>query len=329
MGIKIIGSGYYLPETIAANEDFAKLVDTSDEWITSRTGIKRRHIANGELTYQMGAKASAAALKNAQLRATDIDMVLGTTVTSDFLTPSMACMVAKELGIEKAVCFDINAACAAYVFALDMAHKYLLSGEYKNILIVSSETVTGMVDYSDRATCVLFGDGAAATIITKSDTLFSSYIDTNPQGADKIFTKLPRTENPFKTAEDKWDDDNLKTAPLLFMQMAGNEVYKFATVMMPLAIEEAAKRANLELSDIDLVIPHQANIRIVQTAIKRLNMPPEKFYINIENFGNISSACIPLGIAQLMENKKIKEGDKICLVGFGAGLVYGATIFEM
>ncbi len=328
MGLTIKGTGMYVPDVIADNDDFAKIVDTSDEWITTRTGIKTRHITNGELAFQMGAEAARMAIKDAGIEVEDVDMVLGTTVTADCLTPSMACLVAKEIGIEDAVCMDLNAACAGYVFALDIAQKYLECGDCKTVLIVSSEIVTRMVDYTDRSTCVLFGDGAAATVVTKGDGLYSSVIKSSPQGADKIFTKLPVPENPFKTGTADWGDERMNDAPTGFMQMQGNDVYKFATTAMPQAVEAAAEKAGISLEEIDLIIPHQANIRIVQTAMKRLKMPKEKCYVNIQDYGNISSACIPLGLCQLKEQGQLKKGDKICVVGFGAGLTYGAAIFE-
>lgn len=328
MGIRIEGCGYYVPQTVVTNEDFSKIVDTSDEWITTRTGIKTRHIANEELAYQMGAKAAKQALKDANLQVSDIDMIIGTTVTPDCLTPSLACLVGKELGIERAMCFDINAACAGYVFALDIAHKYLASKEYKNILIVSSEMVSRMVDYTDRATCVLFGDGAAATVVSYSDKEYKAYINSDPQGANKLFTKIEGAHNPFRTKQPDWNDEKMNDAPFMFMQMAGNDVYKFATTTMPEAVLKAVEKANWNASDLDFIVPHQANIRIVQTAIKKLNLPQEKFYINIQDYGNISSACIPLALSQLKEQGKLENGKKVCLVGFGAGLTYGACVFE-
>lgn len=328
MGLQIIGSGMYVPDVIADNEDFSKIVDTSDEWITTRTGIKTRHITNGLLTFQMGAKASKEAIERAGIQPNDIDMIIGTTVTGDCLTPSMACLVGQELGIEDAACMDLNAACAGYVFALDVAKKYLDSKDAKTILIVSAETVTRMVDYTDRSTCVLFGDGAGATIVTADDGLYSAVLKSSPMGAYKIYTKFPEPRNPFQKKGYDWGDEAVNAAPDLFMQMAGNDVYKFATTAMPQAVEMAAQKAGIDPKELDWIIPHQANIRIVQTAIKRLKLPAEKFYINIQDFGNISSACIPLAIAQLCEQGKLKKGQKVCLVGFGAGLTYGAAIFE-
>lgn len=328
MGLSIIGAGMYVPQVVASNEDFSKIVDTSDEWITTRTGIKTRHINNGELTFQMGANAAKEAVKDAGIDVGEIDMVLATTVTPDCLTPSLACLIAREIGIEDAACMDLNAACAGYVFALDVAKKYLDSGEFKTILIVSAEIVTRMVDYTDRSTCVLFGDGAAATVVTAGEGLYASCIKSSPQGADKIFTKLPEPENPFKTGFCDWGDEKMNQAPNNYMQMMGNDVYKFATQAMPEAVELAAQKAGLSLDELDYIIPHQANIRIVQTAIKRLKLPLEKFYINIQEYGNISSACIPLAVSELKKAGKLKKGDKICVVGFGAGLTYGAAIFE-
>ncbi|MGI5959814.1 MAG: 3-oxoacyl-ACP synthase III family protein [Massiliimalia sp.] len=328
MGLNIIGAGMYVPETVATNDDFAKIVDTSDEWITTRTGIKTRHINNGELTFQMGAKAADLAVKDAGIDMSQIDMVLATTVTSDFLTPSLACMVAKEIGIEDAACMDLNAACSGYVFALDVAKKYLDSGDFHTILIVSAEIVTRMVDYTDRGTCVLFGDGAAATVVTKGEGIYAAALRSSPQGALKIFTKLPEPENPFKTQGSDWGDERVQQAAPYQMQMLGHDVYKFATVAMADAVEQAAQKAGISVEDLKLIIPHQANIRIVQTAIKRLKLPVERFYVNIEKYGNISSACIPLALAELKAQGRLEKGDKICVVGFGAGLTYGAAVFE-
>ena len=328
MGINIIGTGMFVPDVIAGNEDFARIVDTSDEWITTRTGIKTRHITNGTLNFQMGAAAAKEAVEEAGIDPQEIDMIIATTVTPDCLTPSLACLVGKELGIESAAGMDLNAACAGYVFALDVAKHYLESGEFETILIVSSEIITRMVDYSDRITCVLFGDGAGATIVRKGEGMYSCALKGKPQGADKIFTKLPAPNNPFGKNEFDWGNDEMNAAPDYFMQMAGNEVYKFATAAMPEAVEIAAQKAGIGVSEIDMIIPHQANVRIVNTAIKRLKLPKERFYVNIQEFGNISSACIPLALAQLSHQGRLHKGDKICLVGFGAGLTYGASIFE-
>lgn len=328
MGIKIIGTGMYVSDVIASNDDFSKIVDTSDEWITTRTGIKTRHITDGMLTFQMGAAAAKRAVEDAGIALDQIDMILATTVTPDCLTPSLACLVGKELGVESATCMDLNAACAGYVFALDVAKHYLESGDFQTILIVSSEIITRMVDYTDRSTCVLFGDGAAATVVTRGEGKYACVLKSNPQGADKIYTKLPAPHNPFGSNEFDWGDEGMNAAPDNFMQMAGNDVYKFATAAMPEAVKLAADKMGIGLEELEVIIPHQANIRIVQTAIKRLKLPAERFYINIQEYGNISSACIPLALSQLKQQGKLHDGEKVCLVGFGAGLTYGAAIFE-
>ena len=328
MGIKIIGAGRYVSDVIAANEDFAKIVDTSDEWITTRTGIKTRHVTDGMLTFQMGAEAARRAVADAGIAMEEIDMILATTVTPDCLTPSLACLVGKELGVESAACMDLNAACAGYVFALDVARHYLESGEFRTVLIVSSEIITRMVDYTDRSTCVLFGDGAAATVVTRGEGDYACVLKSQPQGADKIYTKLPAPHNPFGSNCFDWGSEEMNAAPDNFMQMAGHDVYKFATAAMPEAVELAAEKMGIRPEELDVIIPHQANIRIVQTAIKRMKLPADRFYINIQEFGNISSACIPLALSQLKEQGKLHDGMKVCLVGFGAGLTYGASIFE-
>lgn len=328
-GITILGCGMYIPSDLATNEDFARFVDTSDEWITTRTGIKTRHMANGILTYQMGTEAAKQALREAGVTADQIDLVIGTTVTGDFLTPSMSCMVAGELGMTEVPCMDLNAACAGFVYALDVAQKYLASGDVKRILIVSSEMVTRMVDYTDRSTCVLFGDGAGAMVVAKGEGGFATYISGDPSGAEKIFTKLPMSDSPFRTKTPQWKNPLMQDYPLGLMYMDGNDVYKFAVSAMPRAVEIAAKRLGITADQLDLIVPHQANIRIVQTAMKKLGLPMERCYCNIDEYGNTSSACIPVCLHELRQAGRLKSGMKICLVGFGAGLVYGAAAFEI
>lgn len=330
MGLKMIGYGGYVPPLVASNEDFSKIVETDDTWITTRTGIKTRHLANGELAWQMGAKAAKAALADAGIAPEEVDLVVGCTVSGDTTTPSLACLVAKEAGIPGGMVFDLNAACAGFVYAVDVVEKYLSSGAAKTAMIVCSEMLSRMVDYTDRATCVLFGDGAAAVLFRADETkLYSSCVKSQPAGAFKIINKLSATECPFKTEQPDWGDAAVNAMPEGKMQMAGNDVYKFAIAAMPEAVEEAAKAAGLAPADLDLIIPHQANIRIVQTAIKRLKLPEDKFYVNIADYGNISSSCIPLALAQLHEQGRLKTGMKLCFVGFGAGLVYAAAVLEL
>ena len=328
MGIKIIGTGMYVPELIITNDDLEKIVDTSDEWITKRTGIRQRRITNGELTYQMGAKASQEAMKNSGLAPADIDMIIGTTMTPDCYTPSMASLVGYELNIGNAVCMDIGAACSGYVYAFDMARNYLSTGDYKNILIVSSEVVSRIIDFNDRSTCVLFGDGAAATVVTASNGLYASCLGGDSTGAFKLYSKLPAPKNPFKTGDTDWGSDEVNRYADGCIKMEGDEIFKFATTVIPKAVIETTKKAGITVQDIDMLIPHQANERILLAANKRLKLDEKKLYVGVDKYGNISSACIPLAIHQLAKEKKLMKRDKVCIVGFGAGLTYGSVIFE-
>lgn len=330
MGIKIIGTGFYVPSYTATNEDFTKIVDTSDEWITTRTGIKKRHIVTDDtFVWQMGANAAEMALEDAGLSAEDIDLVIGTTCTADYLTPSLACLVANGIGAKKPACVEMNAACAGFVYALDMAKRYLSDPDYRNVLIVSSEMLSKMTDYTDRATCVLFGDGAGAAILTKSDAPFVSELGSDPTGGHFLFARgVEPGMNPFRKAPfDTMADGFAETAPHKLHQ-DGREVYKFATRAMPGAVKAACEKAGIEPTALDWVFSHQANRRILETAAKNLNVPLDRFYINIEEYGNMSSACIPICLAQAERAGELTRGQKLCTVGFGGGLVYAAAVFE-
>ena len=330
MGIRIIGTGFYVPSYTATNEDFTKIVDTSDEWITTRTGIKKRHIVtDNTFVWQMGANAAKMAIADAGLSADDIDLVIGTTCTADYLTPSLACLVANDIGAKKPACIEINSACAGFVYALDMAKRYLSDPDYRNVLIVSSEMLSKMTDYADRSTCVLFGDGAGAAVLTKSDTPFVSELGSDPTGGHFLFARgVDAGHNPFRDAPfDPTADGFAETAPHKLHQ-DGREVYKFATRAMPGAVKAACQKAGMEPRQLDWVFSHQANRRILETAAKNLNVPLERFFINIEEYGNMSSACIPVCLAQAQRAGKLMRGQKLCAVGFGGGLVYAAAVFE-
>lgn len=330
MGIRIIGTGFYVPSYTATNEDFTKIVDTSDEWITTRTGIKKRHIVtDNTFVWQMGANAAKMAIADAGLSADDIDLVIGTTCTADYLTPSLACLVANDIGAKKPACIEINSACAGFVYALDMAKRYLSDPDYRNALIVSSEMLSKMTDYADRSTCVLFGDGAGAAVLTKSDMPFVSELGSDPTGGHFLFARgVDAGNNPFRDAPfDPTADGFAETAPHKLHQ-DGREVYKFATRAMPGAVKAACQKAGMEPRQLDWVFSHQANRRILETAAKNLNVPLERFFINIEEYGNMSSACIPVCLAQAQRAGKLMRGQKLCAVGFGGGLVYAAAVFE-
>ncbi len=327
-GIKILGSGMYVPENIVDNEAMSKIVDTNDEWITTRTGIKQRHIANGEPTWYMGEMAAKQAIKNAGIDANDVGLIIHTSITADFHTPSLACIIQAQLGIEDAMAMDVNVACSGFVYAVDMAKRYLQTDEsLKYALVVSSETLSNITDYTDRSTCVLFGDGAGAVVIEKSDALFSSYLGADGSGAKFLFAKIPNSPNPLNDNSFVFDSP-IPDGKEHYIHQDGKDVYKFATKILPKAALCACEKINLDVNEIDVFIPHQANFRIIETAAKNLGVPVEKFFTNLDKYGNTSSASIPIALYEAIEQGAVKRGDKVCLVGFGAGLSYAAIILE-
>lgn len=329
-GIKIIGTGSYLPEREVSNEDFAKIVDTSDEWISKRTGIKSRRLSDGEYTWQMGLKAAKEALEDAKLTPSQIDMIIVTTVSADFAYPSMSNVIQGKLGAENAFGIDISCACAGFVYGIDMAQRYLATEEdVETVLIISPENVTKSVDYTDRSTCVLFGDGAGAVVVTKGKNRLYSYLGTDGSGAELIYCHNSPPNNHFADSQKAKSYQSEFPKDTVWMHMDGREVYKFAVVKMPYAVEKACEKAGISPNELKWVIPHQANMRIIETAAKNLGVPMEKVYVNIQNTGNISSACIPVCLNQLRKNGDLKDGDKIAIVGFGAGLTYGAAIITI
>lgn len=328
MGIKITGTGMYVPDLIVTNDDLAQLVDTSDEWITKRTGIRQRRIANGELAYQMGAKAARMAMNEANITIDDIDLILATTISPDCFTPSLACLIGSELDNKNAAAMDINGACTGFVYAVDIARNFLETGCYKNILIVSSEQLSRLVDFKDRSTCILFGDGAGAVVVQKSESVYASCLGGNPSKAAKLFAKVSYPVNPWNKTTAAYEDSRMNQDPYGIIAMDGEEIFKYAATVLPQAVSEVLTRANLSIEDLNMLIPHQANVRILQAANKKLKLPEERLYVGIESYGNISSACIPVGLHQLKKSGRLHSGDNICITGFGAGLTYGAVVFE-
>ena len=319
-GIKIIGVGSYLPDQEVTNDRFAEFLDTSDEWIYTRTGIKSRRIANQETAVYMAEMAAQSAVKDADVNIEDIDMIIVATITPDEYTPSIACRVQAKINNKVAICMDINCACSGYVYALDIAQKYLASGDANTVLIVSTEKLSSILDYEDRATCVLFGDGAAATVVVKKDGLYGGFLGASGLGGDCLVAKRAQASNPFNNLT----EDTHRG----YLTMQGKEVYKFAIKTMPYAIIEACRKAGISPQNLDLIIPHQANIRIITTAMKELGISMEKACVNMQNMGNTSSASIPLAIDQINKEGRLKQGMKVALVGFGAGLTFGANVFE-
>jgi 3-oxoacyl-[acyl-carrier-protein] synthase-3 len=326
MSFSICGIGNYSPETVITNDDFAKIMDTSDEWIRPRTGIRQRHFAAGTPTYIMGIKAAKDAIKNAGIDVSEIGLVIVATITGDFFTPSISCLVAGELGL-RCPAFDLAAACSGFVYALDTAERFLRTDpELKYVLVIASETLTRYVDYSDRASCILFGDGAGAAIIKRSEGLYASALGSDGTGGKYLYGKMTHADIPFFENNQL----NLEDFPGEDYKLIqnGKEVYKFAVKIIPEAVERAVKKAGITTDDVTWFIPHQANIRIIETAAKSMDIPLERFIINIADHGNTSSASIPLALYDGIISGQIKRGDTVCLCGFGAGLVYAAMIFK-
>lgn len=327
-GIEIISTGSAVPVQTATNDDFAKIVDTSDEWITTRTGMKVRHISSGEPTWYIGANAAKNAMEKGNVNPEDIDLIICTTVTPDFQTPSTACMIQREIGAKNAICFDMNAACTGFVFALDAARRYLSFPDINTALIVSAEVLSKMVDYTDRASCVLFGDAAGACVLRSADKLYSSSLSSDGTGAKLLCTRYPFNSNPLQDKEKMPEFDDLDTPHDNYLHMAGREVYKFATKALPFEVTRACERAGIKVDELSLIIPHQANVRIVETAAKNLGVSMDIMYMNLEKYGNTSSASIPVALDEAVSEGRIKRGDKIALVGFGGGLTSGAAVIE-
>lgn len=327
-GITIRGTGHYLPERIVENEEFTKIIDTSHEWIVSHTGVERRRMAVDEPTWYMGAKAAEEAVAAAGIGVDEIDVIIGTTVTADYRYPSMACLVQNHLGNTTAFCFDVAAACAGFTYALDMARRYLMAGDVKNILVVSAESLTQVTNFEDRSNCILFGDGAGASVLSAGDKSFGSYLRSDATGAGAIYAKHTRRKRPFFEIEQSSVHDQFHATIEDLTVMDGHEVFRFATRAMPEAIQEACKRAGIAPADLDLIIPHQANIRIIKSAMRYLKIPMEKAYVNIQEYGNTSSATCQICLDECVRSGRLKRGDKFCVVGFGSGLVYGACVME-
>ena len=321
--VGILGVGKYLPARVLTNADLEKMVDTSDEWITTRTGIKERRIAApDEATSDLAIKASREALAAAGLEAKDLDLIIVTTVTGDHQFPSTACYVQAALGATKAVSFDIAAACSGFIYGLACAESFIKSGSYTNALVVSAETMSRFTDWSDRSTCVLFGDGAGAAVLgeVKSGGIIASYM-----GADGTKTGLldmaaggSRLPASAETVAEKKH----------FVHMEGNEIFKIAVVNLAEAAQAALAKAGLKCSDVNWIIPHQANLRIINAMSKRLGFENAQVYLNIERYGNMSSASTATALVEAVQEGKIKKGDIVLLVAFGAGLVWGAMVIQ-
>ncbi len=326
MGIQILGTGSFIPERVVENEEFTQYVDTSDEWIVKHSGINRRHLHDGA-NFEMALFAAERALENAGITATDLDMIICTTVTSDYYTPSLSCIIQGKLGASNALAFDVNAACAGFVYGTDIARLYLKNG-MSRIMVVSSEKLSQITDYTDRSTCVLFGDGAGAVIFGPSDKPYAADFGSDGTGAYTLFARHPENQVPFVTTRSTASCDGFADIKPGMLYMDGRKVYKFAVTSMPKAVRNACEKYGITLDQLDWLIPHQANIRIIQTANAAMEFPMEKTICNIAERANTSSACIPIALDEAIRDGRIQHGQTLCLVGFGAGLVYGSSVFE-
>ncbi len=327
MGINILGMGKYLPEQKLKNDDFKKFIDTNDEWIRTRTGITERPMAGWEPTWYMGKQAALAAIENAGIDPKDIGLVISCTATSDFHTPSMASVIQYETGAVNAGAFDLNAACTGFVYALDTARRFLETDEsLKYVLVVANEALSRFLDFTDRSSCILFGDGAAAAVVERSSKLYSSVLGSDGSGAQLLCARTLDVA-PEVAVESDFEDPFPKMPQHKLLQN-GKEVYKFATNALPKSFELAAEKIGITKDDIDWFVPHQANVRIIETAAKKLGVPMDKFVITLDHYGNTSSASIPLALCEAIEKGMVKKGQKLALIGFGAGLTYGGIILE-
>jgi 3-oxoacyl-[acyl-carrier-protein] synthase-3 len=321
--VGIIGVGEYLPKKVLNNADLEKMVDTSDEWITTRTGIKeRRLVAKTEAASDLAVNAAKEALKDAKLKPQDLDLIIVATITPDMQFPSTASFVQARLGAKHAFAFDVSAACAGFIYALVIAQQFIARGSAKHALVIGSEVLSSVTDWQDRNTCVLFGDGAGAAIVSevKSGGILSAYLGCDGTKTDLLMIPAGGSRLPASpaTVEKK----------LHYIKMEGNELFKMAVTLMREAACAALERAGLKAQDIDLVIPHQANVRIIMAMAKRLGVSADKIYLNIARYGNMSSASLATALCEAVKEGRIQRGDTILLDAFGAGLVWGACVIK-
>src|SRR5438128_7695575 len=320
----IIGTGSYVPEKILTNADFSRMVDTSDEWITTRTGIKERRIAaKGEDTSDMGAKAALKAIEQAKISPKEIDLILVATATPDMLFPATACFVQKKIGATNAACLDISAACAGFLFGLEIAQQFITSHTHDTVLVIGAEKLSSITDWTDRNTCVLFGDGAGAAILQNREGthgLLTAVMGADGGKADLLFmpgggSRCPATVDSLNARQH-------------YLRMEGKETFKNAVQAMQTAAEEALRRCEMTISQIKLIIPHQANRRIIDAVGDRLGAKPEQLFVNVDKFGNTSAASVGIALDEAVTTGKVQRGDLILLVVFGAGLTWGAAVIE-
>ena len=320
----ITGWGMYVPEPVLTNDDIAKLVDTNDEWIRDRTGIRERHIAREhEFPSTLAVEASIKALRVANLAPTELDLIICASSSPEYIFPATACLIQDQIGATRAGAFDISAACTGFVYAVNMAAQAIRSGSIKNALVIGTETLSRFLDWKDRNTCILFGDGAGAFVLQASEKpggVLSAVMHSDGSGADSLTLLGGGSRHPASEAtihEGKH-----------FVQMDGKEVFRFATRVMGRATLEALELAGMTTDDVKCIIPHQANYRIIETAAKYLKLSMDKFVVNVDRYGNTSTASIPIATVEAAQDGRVEPGDKVVFVAFGAGLTWGAMVVE-
>lgn len=320
--VGVIGAGKYVPERVLTNQDLEKMVETNDEWIVTRTGIRERRLVSEEqASSDLAYEASLKALEMAGITAEQLDLIIVATITPDMAFPSTACILQDKLGAKKAAAFDLSAACSGFIYGLANASNFIATGTYKYALVVGAECLSKITDYTDRNTCILFGDGAGAVVLgaVPEGRGFKSF----ELGADGSGGELLRISGGGSRCPASPQSLENKRH---FIYMAGNEVFKFAVRIMGNAAEEALRKAGISKEDVDLLVPHQANIRIIQSALNRLELGEDKCMINLDKYGNVSAASIPIALAEAVETGRVSDGDCIVLVGFGGGLTWGASV---
>ncbi len=320
----ILGTGFYVPEKIMTNADLEKIVETSDEWIVERTGIKERRIAeDNQPMSDLAMKAAQNALADAGVAAEDLDLIIVATLTSDRIIPSTACMIQNLLGAKHAAAFDLSAACSGFAYAASVAAQFIETGAYKKALVIGAETLSKYINWEDRNTCVLFGDGAGAAVLGQVEDgygILSFDLGSDGSGGDAI--QIPSSGSLMPVSKESIDQK------LNLIHMNGRDVFKFAVKAMGKTVKNSLAKIDMPQEKIDWLVPHQANIRIIESAAKRLSMPMDKVVVNIHKYGNMSAACIPIALAEAAAAKRFKKGDIIALSGFGAGLTWASCIIR-
>lgn len=320
----ILGTGFYVPEKIMTNADLEKIVETSDEWIVERTGIKERRIAeDNQPMSDLALRAAKDALADAGVAAEDLDLIIVATLTSDRIIPSTACMIQNLLGAKHAAAFDLSAACSGFAYAASVAAQFIETGAYKKALVIGAETLSKYINWEDRNTCVLFGDGAGAAVLGQVEEgygILSFDLGSDGSGGDAI--QIPSSGSLMPVSKESIDQK------LNMIHMNGRDVFKFAVKAMGKTVKNSLAKIDMPQEKIDWLVPHQANIRIIESAAKRLSMPMDKVIVNIHKYGNMSAACIPIALAEAAAAKRFKKGDIIALSGFGAGLTWASCIIR-